>query len=210
MHIYRFNKLKFRFSIVEDYEKESAFFLSPSQELTGLPLGLCVIQLQINSPLTPSGETKGPLCPFRTTKKPLWVPTETVHKSLGEKAPLATLVEMRRLQGGNRKSKSSCMTNRICVKGAERVWAIPHPLAQNSIPVPHHNLMWISGSPDSPPIQNLNTWAKHFQRVNAQIRCTCLRPHSASIWANALQTTQTTLHVISGHHRPQFGLHRSS
>lgn len=60
------------------------------------------------------------------------------------------------------------------------------PLAQNNNPMPR-NLTWLSRSPVSPPTQNLNTWAKHFQQMSAQILCTCPSPHSACIRASALQ-----------------------
>lgn len=110
----------------------------------------------------------------------------TVHNSLSGKAPLATLVEVRRLQGGNGRSKSCHMINRICVMGAERMRTILQPLAQNNNPI-LLNFVWVLLSSGSPPTQNQNTWAKHFQRVSACILCTCLRLHSVCIRASALQ-----------------------
>lgn len=199
------------FSIFENYEKKRVFFLSPSQELTDLPLSLCVSNSsnQVNSSLVLWGGTEGPLCSFRPTQSPPKVSPGPAHNSLSGKAPFGTLVEMRRLQGGNRKSKSRHMINRICVMGSERMWAILQPQAQNNSPT-LLNLMWLSRSPVSPPTKSLNTWAKCFQWVSAQILCTCLRLHSACIGASALQTlSQTNLHVVSGSCRPRFGPHRS-
>lgn len=187
IYMFWFNRLKFRFWIFENYEKKGACFLSSSQELAGVPLSLCVSYSTVNhSLLVPWGGTKGPLRPFIPTQCQLKVSPGTAHNSLSGKAPLATLVEMRRLQGGNRKSKSSCVINRICVMGTERMWAMLQPLAQNNNPMPR-SLTWLSCPPVSPPTQNLNTWAKHFQRVSAQTLCTCPNSHSACIRASALK-----------------------
>lgn len=45
----------------------------------------------------------------------------TAHSSLSGKAPFATLTEVRNLQGGNRKNKSTRIISRIYVRGTQDV-----------------------------------------------------------------------------------------
>lgn len=58
--------MEFLFSISDDYEKKMISFLSPSQEMAGLPLSLCVWYSVVNQFTIGSlGGTKDPLCSFR-------------------------------------------------------------------------------------------------------------------------------------------------
>lgn len=141
IYTFWFNKLEFKFFIVEDCEKEGAFLLSPSHKLTGSHVSQCVSYSTVNQfPFGSLGRNKRSSVPIQTySKYPLKVSPET--------APC---------RDERRENARAAIWSTGFVWQAERIWAILQPLAQNNNPM-LRNLMWLSCSPVGPPTQNLNT-----------------------------------------------------
>lgn len=204
-----FKKLKFSFSIFDDYEKKGDFLLSPSQELAGLPFSLCAWCSIVNQFTIGSlGGKQKILCARSDLFNSHWECLLELHVThwVG-KLPLPPLQRWEICKEEIEKTRAPISSAGFMWE-AQRMWAILQPLAQNSS-LMAHNFMCLSCSPVSSFTQNLNTWTKHFQQVSTQMLCACLRPHCVHWSQHSAKAPQTSLHVVSVCCRPRFGQHRT-